>query len=177
VDDRRQDRTGHGRRCLSAPGVVAGAVLRSARLSAGVSKATLAAASGVTEDTIWSWQGGSSSLAEVPLPRVQVLEAALMVAGADPRLVADLGAAAWCDLLIVALAGCEDTACLTADPVAGTDTFRELLAWSAAGHVPARYRPYAAPRRLLTDATVIDRVARLLDAMPAQLAAAGGSAV
>ena len=171
---RNVDRTVHR---LTCPGVVAGAALRAARLSAGINEADLAAASGIPEDIIRSWEDGSSSLADIPIPRVEVLETTLRDAGADLPLVADLNAAAWCDLLLAALADRQDTACLLADPVASTDEFRDLLAWAAGGLVPARYRPYAASRQLLTDATIIQRVTHLLGAMPAQFSAARGSAV
>ena len=153
-------------------GVVAGAVLRGARLSAGISEATLAAASGVTADTVRSWEDGSSSLASLPLPRLEGLEAALRDARADQRIVADLCAAAWCDLIIVAITGHEDATCLTADPVTSEDAFGEMLAWSLAGRVPARYIPYAAAGPLLADSALVERVVQALAAMDARLAAA-----
>jgi transcriptional regulator with XRE-family HTH domain len=153
-------------------GVVAGAVLRGARLSAGISEARLAAASGVTEDTVRSWEDGSSPLASLPLPRFEELEEVLMDARADQRIVADLATAAWCDLVIVAITGHEDASCLTADPVTSEDAFGELLTWSLAGRVPARYVPYAAVGPLLADSALVERVIQALDEMDAWPAAA-----
>ncbi len=169
---RTNDKTGQPNDRIAHAGVVAGAVLRGARMSAGVSEASLAAASGVGEDTVRSWEDGSSPLASLPLPHLEGLEAALRDAGADQRIIADLGAAAWCDLIILAISGHEDAACLTADPVTSEDAFGELLAWSLAGRVPVRYRPYAAPGPLFADSALIERVILALGATDAQLAAA-----
>ncbi len=144
------------------PGIVAGAVLRSARLSAGVSQASLAAAAGVGEETVRAWEAGSSPLASVPLPRIAALEASLNESGASPHLVADFGAAAWCDLVILAIADHEDTACLMADPVTKEVAFGELLAWCLAGDVPDRYRPYADPGPLLADSFLIGQATQSL---------------
>jgi DNA-binding XRE family transcriptional regulator len=89
-------------RPLDRLGAVAGAVLRASRLSAGVSQAVMAARADVTEETIQSWEDGSSPLASVPFAQVETLAAALTATGADPAIVADLHAAAWCDLVILA---------------------------------------------------------------------------
>ena len=171
------DQTGQLNDRTTRAGVVAGAVLRGARLSAGISEASLAAASGVTEDTVRSWEDGSSPLASLPLPRFEDLEAALRDTGADQRIVADLAAAAWCDLIIVAITGHEDATCLTADPVTNEDAFGELLAWSLTGRVPARYIPYAATGPLLADSALVERVVQALDATDARLAAACRAAI
>ena len=56
--------------------------------------------------------GDRSLLAAVPLPEVERLQAALRKAGAELRLVADFGVAAWCDLVVVAMINDEDTTCL-----------------------------------------------------------------
>ncbi|MGI8448222.1 MAG: helix-turn-helix domain-containing protein [Streptosporangiaceae bacterium] len=134
---------------ISRPGAVSGAVLRGARLSAGVSEADLAGAMGISESTVRAWECGSAPLASVPLPGLERLHGALADAGADPRLVADIEVAAWCDLVIAAIASGDDTSCLMADPLARNATFSELIAWSLAGVVPARYRPYAPPGPLI----------------------------
>jgi hypothetical protein len=140
------------------PGVVAGAVLRSARLSAGISKVTLARSSRAEEETVEAWEQGSSPLAALPLLEVEALKALLRDAGAHPDIVADLATAAWCDLVILTIADHEDPACLMADPATGDPAFGELLTWSVAGHVPARYRPYVDAGPLLTDLALIKRV-------------------
>ena len=130
------------------PGVVAGAVLRAARLSAGMTEARLAIAADLPLKAIRDWEEGSSLLAAVPLPEVERLQAALRKAGADPRLVADFAAAAWCDLVVVAMINDEDTTCLMADPLSRDVAFGELLLWSLAGHIPPRYQPYFSPTPL-----------------------------
>jgi transcriptional regulator with XRE-family HTH domain len=144
------------------PGIVAGALLHSARLSAGLSQENLAAMTGVSRGTIRGWEEGSSSLASVPLPRVATLEASLGASGADPNLVADLGVAAWCDLVILAVAQHEDITCLTADPIAADPIFAELLAWCLTGHVPERHQPYAETGPLLTNAALIEQATKTL---------------
>jgi len=125
------------------PDMVAGAVLRAARLSAGLTDARLAIAAGLPLKAIREWEQGSSLLAAVPLPEVERLQAALRKAGAHPSLVADFATAAWCDLVVVAMINDEDTTCLMADPLSRDGAFGELLLWSLAGHIPPRYQPYA----------------------------------
>ena len=124
------------------PGVVAGAVLRAARLSACLSEARLAIAADLPLKAIRDLEEGSSLLAAVLLPEIDRLQAALWEAGAEPRLVADFAAAAWCDLVVVAMINDEDTTCLMADPLSRDVAFGELLLWSLAGHIPPRYQPY-----------------------------------
>ena len=145
--------TGVGRakisRRIPPPGVVAGAVLHSARLSAGLSASQLAAAADVSESSLQAWEDGSVPLASVPIPVIERLEAALNSAGAERELVADLAVAPWCDLVIKTIADSEDTSCLLGDPVAGEDAFRELLAWAVADQPPTRHQRFAAPGRLL----------------------------
>jgi hypothetical protein len=132
-------------RVVSRPGVVAGTVLRAARLSAGLSEKLLSAAVGANEATIHAWEDGSDPLAFAVYPRIERLEAALRSAGSDPRFVADLDAAAWCDLVLLALSGNGDVSCLLADPIVGKDRFRELLAWPLVGIMPRRYAHMSAP--------------------------------
>ena len=150
----------------SRRGIVAAAVLRAACLSARMSKAFIARASGVSEDTIQSWEDGTRALASVPVPQLERLEAALLTAGAEPALVADLYAAAWCDLVLAAIAADEDTALLLADPAASRDAFRELLAWAVSGQVPARYHRYSPAGPLLADPAAARRTIEVLGLMP-----------
>jgi transcriptional regulator with XRE-family HTH domain len=131
------------------PGIVAGAVLRSARRSAGLSTALLAAAIDVDETTITLWEGGSEPLASVSSPVIEELAAALRRMGAQPVLVADLFVAAWCDLVLGAIDEGDDARCLLADPLARDNSFSELLAWAMSGQPPARHRPYASAGQLL----------------------------
>src|SRR5487761_1474507 len=157
---------------LTRPGLVAGAVLRAARLSARIDEASLAAAGQVAEHTVWAWERGSAPLASVPAPDLDKLQAALSDAGADPQLVADIGAAAWCDLVILAVVQNADTTCMMADPLASETAFGELLAWALAGRVPPRYEPSAIPGPLLDDLALIERVIQVLNATHPQAAAA-----
>ena len=101
----RRKTAGRQRRHHPAPGLTAGAVLRAARHSAHVSTKLLAAAARIHQESLRDWEHGSSSLADVPAPDLQRLKTALTEHGADHRLVADLDAAAWCDLVITAVAG------------------------------------------------------------------------
>jgi transcriptional regulator with XRE-family HTH domain len=141
---------GAGVRQLASPcGILAGTVLRAARLSARLTQAQLAAAISADEATIAAWEDGLEPLATVPYPVVERLESALTGAGAGPGLVTDLTIAAWCDLVIAAIADSQDTRCLISDPVTAEEAFSELLTWSAGGCRPARYRPYAGPGPLL----------------------------
>ena len=125
------------------PGLIAGAVLRAARLSADMTESRLAIAAGLPLMAIREWEEGSSLLAAVPLPEVERLQAALRKEGGEPSLVADLPAAAWCDLVVVAMVDDEDTTCLMADPLSRDASFGELLLWALGGHLPPRYRLYA----------------------------------
>jgi transcriptional regulator with XRE-family HTH domain len=147
------------------PGAIAGAVLRSARLSAGASEAQLAASIGVSENTLSSWEAGTQPLASAPAPVIARVEAALTADGAEPALVADLTVAAWCDLVILAIGDAQDLNCLLVDSLATRASFRELLAWSVADEPPARYRPYVSQRRLIPVAglKLVTEVVRTID--------------
>jgi hypothetical protein len=147
-------------------GAVAGAVLRAARLSAGSSEMLLATAAGVEEAAVRAWEDGTDPLASVPVPQVGRLKAALRAAGAEPRLVADLDAATWCDLVILAITAGEDAVCLLADPLVREEAFADLLTWSLAGRVPARYRPYYTPGPLVPDGDLALVAAALRTAAP-----------
>jgi transcriptional regulator with XRE-family HTH domain len=126
-----------------AQGQIAGAVLRAARLSAGLSTSELAAAVDVSNTLIASWEIGAEPLASVPVPLTDRLKSALRTAGSEARLVDDLDPAAWCDLLFEAVTAEEDVTCLLADPLATEPTFTDLFTWAITGHPPARYAPYA----------------------------------
>jgi hypothetical protein len=116
----------------------------------------------VSQEMVRAWEEGSSPLASVPLPRVATLEASLRHSGANARLVADLVAASWCDLVILAVADHENITGLMADPVTRETAFSELLAWYLAGPVPHRYQPYTDPAPLLTDPILADKAAQAL---------------
>ena len=150
---------------MPPPGVVAGAVLRAVRTSARITEACLAAAFGVSEEAIRTWEDGSDSLASLPVPRLERLESVLRAAGAEPRIVADLDAAVWCDLVFLNIAGSDDCTCLLADPLTCEDAFRELMAWSLTGRVPLRYSRYVLSRPLITDPGLAERVTAVLGAI------------
>jgi transcriptional regulator with XRE-family HTH domain len=132
----------------SPPGIVAGTVLRAARLSAHLTQAQFAEVTGVDEANVAAWEDGHEPLAGVPYPVFGRIESVLAVS-AEPGLAADLTVAVWCDLVVTAIAGGQDITCLMADPTAAEPAFGELLTWSAGGQRPARYRPYAGPGPLL----------------------------
>lgn len=148
--------------------VVAGAVLRAARTSARMTKACLAAAVDVdvdvdvAEQTVRAWENGTRPLADLPAQQLEHLKSVLTDVGAEPAIVADLDAAAWCDLVIAAIASSDDCTHLLADPITWEDTFRELLAWSLTGLVPTRYRRYVLPGPLITDPALADRITAVL---------------
>jgi DNA-binding transcriptional regulator YiaG len=144
-------------------GSVAGAVLRSARRSARTSQATLAAACGVTANTIRAWEDGSSPLNSAPMPQMEALTAALHDAGACRLLTADLIVAAWCDLIIAAVANSEDATSLLADPTTTDEAFGQLMAWCLDGHVPRRYRPYADGRAIVSEQALIERIRQAME--------------
>jgi hypothetical protein len=150
----------------SRPGIVAAAVLRAACASARMSEAFIARTSGVSEHTFHSWADGTRPLASVPVPRLERLEAALLTAGAEPALVADLATAAWCDLVLEAIAADEDTTTLLADPAASNKAFSELLAWAVTGRVPPRYLSHSPAGRLLADPAAADRAIKALAMTP-----------
>ena len=159
------DTADQGRARTGGPqaGIVAAAVLRAARASARMSEAFIARETGLSADTFQSWADGTLGLASVPVPRLERLEGALLTAGAEPALVADLYAAGWCDLVLAAIAAREDTVLLLADPIARTEAFAELLGWAASGQVPARYSRHAPAGRLITDPAEARRVIEVLD--------------
>jgi hypothetical protein len=140
-------------RLVSAPGIVAGTVLRAARLSARLARQELADAVGADEATIAAWEDGIEPLADVPYPVFGRLEAALS-ADAERGLVTDLTVAVWCDLVIAAVANAQDVGCLMADPTAAGEAFGELLAWSVGWHRPTRYHAFIGPGPLLRLADV-----------------------
>ena len=123
------------------PATVAGSVFRAACQSAPVSDEALASASGLRPEDIRALEDGSEALASMPLPEVSHLQNALRQAGADPQLVADIVAAAWCDVVLEAMFNGEDMSCLMADPISRETAFGELFLWSLGGQVPARYLP------------------------------------
>jgi len=142
---------------------IAGAVLLSARRSARASQTTLAAACGVTANTIRAWEDGSSPLTSVSMPQIKVLIAALHDAGACRLLTADLTVAAWCDLIIAAVANSEDVTSLLADPTTTDEAFGQLMAWCLKGHIPRRYRPYADGRTIVSDQALLERIRQAME--------------
>lgn len=78
-------------------------------------------------------------LAPVPVTQIERLKDALRATRADERLIADLDAAVWCDVVLDVMAAHADVGCLLADPVARERAFGELLSWAISGNMPARY--------------------------------------
>jgi DNA-binding XRE family transcriptional regulator len=145
--------------------VVAGTVLRAARVSARMTEACLAAAVGVDEETVRAWESGTHSLADLPAPQLEHLNSVLTDAGGEPAIVADLDAAAWCDLVILAAASSDDCTLLLADPITCEDAFRELLAWALTDLVPTRYRRYVLTEPLIADPVLTEQITAVLDSI------------
>ena len=160
------------RQSATRPGAVAGAVLRAARRSARASTTALAAAAAVPKNTITSWENGSVSLADQPVATLQQLQTALAALGADQHLTSDLDAAAWCDLIIITVGQHEDITCLLAEPITNEPAFRDLLAWSLAGQIPARYARYLPPASPITSKTLTERTRHAITTTHPALAAA-----
>jgi hypothetical protein len=150
---------------LNPSGALAATVLSSARQSAGLSHEQLAAHLGSDAAIIRSWEDGSEPLANVPVTVVDHLRSALLTAGAEPALVADLDAAMWCDLVIDAAAAGEDASCLLADPLAAEPGFAELLGWALAGRAPARHQPYASGEPLVEASVAASVISAVFHAM------------
>ena len=160
------------RQSITRPGAVAGAVLRAARRSAHASTTLLAAGAGFPKNTITSWENGSLSLANQPVPILQRLEASLAALGADPLLISDLDAAAWCDLIFTTVDQHEDLTGLLAEPITNESEFRDLLAWSLAGQTPARYARYLPPASPITSKTLTEHTRHAITSAHPALAAA-----
>ena len=168
---RTQNYSRQHRQSLARPGAGAGAVLRAARRSAHASTTVLAAAAGVPKNTITSWENGSRSLANQPSPDLQRLTSALAALGADPQLTGDLDAAAWCDLIFAHVSQHEDITCLLAEPITNEPAFRDLLAWSLTGQIPARYIRFLPPASPVTSKTLTERTRHAITAAHPALAA------
>jgi hypothetical protein len=66
--------------------------------------------------------------------------------------------AAWCDLIVAAVANSEDITSLLADPTTTDEAFGQLMAWCLQGHVPPRYRPYVGGQAILSERVLIERI-------------------
>ena len=145
--------------------VVAAAVLRAARTSARLTETGLAIACEADEATIRAWEDGTQPLTTVPVPQLELVKRSLTNAGASTRIVADLDAGAWCDLVMLAVAGSGDCTGLLADPISVEATFRELLGWALHGHIPPRYARYVLPAALITDQSLAERAVAVLNSI------------
>lgn len=145
--------------------VVAAAVLRAARTSARLTETGLAIVCEADEATIRAWEDGSLPLTTVPAPHLEQLKHALANAGASTRIVADLDAGAWCDLVMLAVASSDDCTGLLSDPISVEATFRELLAWALHDRIPARYALYVLPGALITDQSLAERAVAVLNSI------------
>jgi hypothetical protein len=97
------------------------------------------------------------------MPQIGALINALLEAGSCRPLAADLTVAAWCDLILAAIAAREDVTCLLADSITADDSFGELMAWCLEGRIPQRYLPYATPGPLVHEQALLERIRRALD--------------
>ena len=154
---------------LSAPGVIGGAVIRTARRSAGLSRQDLARMLAVSPRTVHTWENGTRPLFSVRYDRLCQIADALRKAGARVWHEADdLVLASQCDLLIAGiLRGFEDYAEVPPiDDASEGEAARSLLRWALTGVVPDQYRAYALTGPLLArpDVVLLDAAARDLQA-------------
>lgn len=155
----------------SRPGTIGGAVIRTARRSAGLNTYQLARAAGISTGIIRAWENGTIALFCVSYHQLSLLASALNRAGATAgRDVRDLVLASQCDLLLTGmLHGFED--CAEVPPIeedsADAAACRELLRWAVTGRIPALYRPYTSAQGPLLsedDINTVMAIARKLQA-------------
>jgi transcriptional regulator with XRE-family HTH domain len=143
---------------VSAPGVIGGAVIRTARRSADLSKRDLARMLAVSPVTVRTWEDGTRPLFSVRYDQLCQIAGALRPAGAGAgQEVGELVLASQCDLFIAGiLHGFEDYAEV---PLVDDDTegepARSLLRWALSGTVPDRHHAYAPTGPLLAKSDVI----------------------
>jgi transcriptional regulator with XRE-family HTH domain len=140
---------------VSPPGVIGAAVIRAARRSANLARRRLAQMLPVSQETVRSWETGTTPLFCAPYEQLRFLASALNEAGARVGWEFDeILVAAQCDLLITGmLHGFEDYAevpPIEEDTPAGWAAC-VLLRWALTGMVPLRYRPHAVASQLLTE--------------------------
>lgn len=155
---------------VSPPGVIGAAVIKAARRSAGLAQRRLARTLETSVGAVRAWENGTAPLFDVDYGQICELADTFGQAGAQVGAEsADFVLASQCDLLVTGmLHGFEDYAEIPPIDEHGTaaDAARDLLRWALAGHVPERYRGYAAPGTLLAkaDAAFFAYLARELQA-------------
>ena len=97
------------------------------------------------------------------MPQIEAVITALHNAGACRLLTGDLTVAAWCDLIIAAVADSEDVTSLLADPITTEKAFNKLMAWCLKGRVPRRYRPYTSRRVIVSEQALIERIRQAIE--------------
>jgi transcriptional regulator with XRE-family HTH domain len=132
---------------VSPPGVIAGAVLRAARLSASLTRRRLARKLCVRQATVRRWENGTMPLFDVPHGQLRQVAETLNSSGATVgNDLNELLLASQCDMLIIGmLSGAENYAEV---PPIGERTGEgaaadALLRWAAQGAVPAKYAKLA----------------------------------
>ena len=177
----RVDRAADGIGPVSPPGVIGAAIIKTARRSARLTRRRLARAAAVSPATVREWENGTLPLYSVGYRELRHLAETLASAGASVGAnVADLTAAAQCDLLITGmLHGFEDYAEVppVEEPGHRGDLARELLRWALAGILPDRFGGLANPGPLLApaDTTALTSLARDLRAAGPELASFGAT--
>lgn len=114
-------------------GVIAGAILRHARLSAGLTQEDMAEAVGADPGTVKGWETGRRPLSAVKAGRLAGVRRALARAGASRPALGLLGAAVDADAFTSSvIAG--DASDLAAEVI--TRPWTRLVAWAVAGAAP-----------------------------------------
>jgi transcriptional regulator with XRE-family HTH domain len=143
---------------VSAPGVIGGAVIRTARRSADMSRRDLARLLAVSPLTVRTWEDGTRPLFSVRYDQLCQIAGTLRKAGACVGLEAgELVLASQCDMFIAGvLHGFEDYAEMPSlDDDSEGEGARGLLRWALSGVVPDRYRAHAPTGPLLARPDVI----------------------
>jgi transcriptional regulator with XRE-family HTH domain len=143
---------------VSAPGVIGGAVIWTARRSADLSKRDLARMLAVSTLTVRTWEDGTRPVFSVRYDQLCQIAGALRKAGARVgNEASELVLASQCDLFIAGvLHGFEDYAEVPPiDDDSEGEAARSLLRWALSGVVPDRYREYTPTGPLLARPDVI----------------------
>lgn len=150
------DRAADDFRPVSPPGVIGAAIIKAARRSARLTRRRFARAAAVSPATVRGWENGTLPLYSVGYRELRHLAETLASAGASVGAnVADLTAAAQCDLLITGmLHGFEDYAEVPPieEPGHRGDLARDLLRWALARTLPEGFLGLATRGPLLAPA-------------------------
>ncbi|HTP16661.1 MAG TPA: helix-turn-helix transcriptional regulator [Streptosporangiaceae bacterium] len=128
-------------------GVIAGALLQSARRTTGLTQEDLAEAAGVAVDTVKRWENGQRPLGHVKAASLVQLQRCLRRQGARPALVTRLPLAVDADDFVTRAVSGD---CSRLGSEVTVRAWSSLVAWAAAGRPPAEAGDVAPGHALLT---------------------------